>query len=163
MHRLLEECLPDGVYVECTLARLGTDGAVTITPAGGTRFLLRRGGRVELVRLRGGWLGLLPPSAKDQHALTLAAGDELLLGTDGFFDQLAALGEPVPGDLQRPSSFRPLFDHARDLLQRALKAAPQVDDITLVLLRRRAEEDERTVAVPFPGPAGRNGGGHVSM
>jgi serine phosphatase RsbU (regulator of sigma subunit) len=161
MHRLLEECLPDGVYVECTLARLGPDGAVAISPAGGSRVLLRRGGRVELVRLRGGWLGLLPPSAGDQHAVTLAAGDELLLGTDGFFDQLAALGEPVPAELQQLSTFRPLFDHARDLLQRALKATPQIDDITLVLLRRRGE-DERAV-LPFLGPAGRNGGGHVPM
>ena len=117
MHRLLEECLPDGVFVECTLARLRPDGAVTISPAGGTRFLLRRGGRVELVRLRGGWLGLLTPLDRDRHDLRLAAGDELLLGTDGFFDQLAVLGEPMPGDLQRLSNFRPLFDQARDLLE----------------------------------------------
>jgi hypothetical protein len=162
MHGLLEECLPDGVFVECTLARLSHDGAVTIIPAGGTRFLLRRGGRVELVRLRGGWLGLLPPSARDQHSLTLDAGDELLLGTDGFFDQLATLGEPVPADLKRPSNLRPLFDHVRELLQSALRVAPQVDDITMVLVRRRAADAE-PATLPFPGPAGRNGGGDVPM
>ncbi len=157
MHRLLEECLPDGVFVECTLARLGTDGTVTVAPAGGTRFLLRRAGRVELVKLRGGWLGLLPPSAKDQHTLTLAAGDEVLLGTDGFFDQLAALGESA-GDLRRVSPLRSLFDHANELLRQALKKTPQEDDVTLVLLRRRSADDDRPGVVPFPG---RNGGGHV--
>jgi hypothetical protein len=160
MHRLLEQCLPDGVFVECTLARLGLSGEVTVAPAGGTRFLLRRGGRVELVKLRGGWLGLLPPSSKDQHVFQLAAGDELLLGTDGFFDQL---NEPATKDLQGASNFRPLFDHARELLRRALQTQPQLDDITLVLLRRRDKDDDRPATVPFPGPQERIGGGHVPV
>ncbi len=155
MHRLLEECLPDGVFVECTLVRLGPEGTVTVAPAGGTRFLLRRGGRVELVKLRGGWLGLLAPAAKDQHVFRLARGDELLLGTDGFFDQLAALGETMTSELQRAPHVRPLLDHAQELLRRALQKTPQIDDITLVQLRRRAPEEDR--------PAGRNGGGHVPV
>ncbi len=42
MHDLLRDCLPDGIYVECTLVRLAVDGEATIAPAGGTRVLLRR-------------------------------------------------------------------------------------------------------------------------
>ena len=163
MHRLLAECLPEGVFVESTLVRLDPGGAVTIAPAGGTRFLVRRGGRVEMVKLRGGWLGLLEPSANDQHFLNLAAGDEMLLGTDGFFDQLFELGEPAASALQRASNQRPLFDQAHDLLRRALRAAPQQDDITLVLLQRRSAEEEGPATLPFPGPSERNGRGDVPV
>src|SRR5205823_5937895 len=99
-----------------------------------------------------------PPSANDQHVLKLAAGDELLLGTDGFFDQIAELGETATSNLQRQSSLPSLFDQARELLRRALQATPQNDDITLVLLRRRSAPDDRRATLPFPGPAGRNGG-----
>jgi hypothetical protein len=141
MHQLLESCLPDGVFVECTLARLTPDGEATLAPAGGTRFLLRRrGGRPDLKKLRGAWLGLHAPHAEDQHTLTLADGDELLLGTDGAFDSLADHGGDVPSDA--PS----LLDAVRAVLREALRDGPQKDDITLVLLRRRP---------PLPGPGGR--------
>lgn len=145
MHELLESCLPEGVYAECTLVRLSPEGEATVAPAGGTRLLLRRQGEpASLLKLRGGWLGLLPPSSADQRSWTLAEGDELLLGSDGAFDHLAELdGAGVPG---RPTEAS-LLEDVRRLLRQALKRGPQKDDITLVSLRRVGAG--RTAAVPI--------------
>ena len=135
MHELLEPCLPEGVYAECTLVRLSPEGEATVAPAGGSRLLLRRqGGPADLLKLRGGWLGLVPPSPADERSWTLAAGDELLLGTDGAFDHLAEMnGAGLP---DQPPAVSLLADVQR-LLRLALRQGPQKDDITLVLLRRR--------------------------
>jgi hypothetical protein len=139
MHDLLQECLPEGVYVECTLARLGPEGEVVVAPAGGSRLLLRRGrGRPDLLKLRGSWLGLGAPSAGDQHTWVLDDGDELLLGTDGVFDQLADHGETaVVEHLGSPGQAGTLIEGVHHLLREALEREPQKDDITAVLLLRR--------------------------
>jgi hypothetical protein len=141
MHDLLRDCLPEDVYVECTLLRLTPDGEVTVAPAGGSRLLLRQRGanRIDLLKLRGLWLGFERPLAEDQHSYTLQAGDELLLGTDGVFDQLLDyVGEgrdlvPVVAGAMRD---RGLLDAVEEVLQRALKTEPQKDDITVVTIRR---------------------------
>ena len=141
MHDILHDNLPDGVYAECTLLRLGPDGQVTVAPAGGSRLLLRRAGQreVELLRLRGPWLGLERPSVAEEQTCTLQPGDELLVASDGVFDQLieyagasTGLGRLVSAALGTGS----LMDAVRDVLERALRARPQKDDITLVLCRR---------------------------
>jgi hypothetical protein len=135
MHDLLEDCLPEGVFLECTLVRLGPDGTVTVGPAGATRLLLRRGDapRPDFHRLRGTWLGLQAPEFADQQSWVLEQGDELLLATDGIFDQLDEVGEEDP--FATPGS---LFEGVRACLDRALALAPQKDDMTMVLLRRRS-------------------------
>ena len=145
MHDLLESCLPEGVYAECTLVRLSPEGEATVAPAGGTRLLLRRQGEpASLLKLRGGWLGLLPPSPADQRSWSLSEGDELLLGSDGAFDHLAELdGAGVPG---RPTEAS-LLEDVRRLLRQALNRGPQRDDITLVSLRRVGAG--RTAALPI--------------
>ena len=53
--------------------------------------------RADLLKLRGTWLGLRAPTARDQQTWRLDAGDELLLGTDGMFDQFGGhqLGNAV--------------------------------------------------------------------
>jgi hypothetical protein len=136
MHDLLEDCLPEGVFLECTLVRLGADGAVTVGPAGATRLLLRRGAapRPDFHRLRGTWLGLQAPDFADQQSWVLEQGDELLLATDGIFDQLDEATEEEL--LDSPGS---LIEGVRACLDRALALAPQKDDMTMVLLRRRSE------------------------
>jgi serine phosphatase RsbU (regulator of sigma subunit) len=144
MHDLLESCLPEGVYVECTLVRLDAAGQATAAPAGGSRLLLRRqGGASDLLKLRGGWLGLFPPSPADEKSWTLAEGDELLLGTDGAFDHLPAT---VGG--QSGSASANLMEDIRRLLREALHHGPQKDDITLVLLRRRLAAERPVDSTP---------------
>jgi serine phosphatase RsbU (regulator of sigma subunit) len=152
MHDLLEDCLPEGVYVECTLVRLDREGEAVVAPAGGTRLLLRRGeGRPDLHKLRGTWLGLARPSVEDQKHLALADGDELLLGSDGLYDQLIAhLGGEVEEHLGSSAGQATLFEAVHRLLGQALQREPQKDDITMVLLRRR---DRSASGVPGTTPA----------
>jgi hypothetical protein len=136
MHDLLADSLPDGVFLECTLARLGPDGSTTVAPAGGTRLLLQRGGETGLVKLRGAWLGLRPPGREEQHLVALASGDELVLATDGVFDQLEDEGG-FDAVLVGPSLGQTLFERVSLMLDRSLEKAPQKDDLTMVQLRRR--------------------------
>jgi sulfur transfer complex TusBCD TusB component (DsrH family) len=138
MHELLRDCLPEGIYLECTLVRLEPDGKTTVVPAGGTRlFLAAVSQHPVLVKLRGAWLGLRAPSSEEQHTLSLNHGDELLLATDGVFDQL----DPNAIDaLVRRHPRGTLFEVLRDMLERSLASEPQKDDITLVLLRRRSDD-----------------------
>jgi serine phosphatase RsbU (regulator of sigma subunit) len=140
MHDLLRDCLPEGVYVECTLLRLSPEGEAMIAPAGGSRVLLRRAatGRRSLLKLRGAWLGLRRPEAGEQRTWRLDAGDELVLGTDGLFDQFADHNGPEMTQVlsEVPETERLQYELQRRL-QEALRRVPQKDDITMVLLRRR--------------------------
>jgi hypothetical protein len=164
MHDLLEDCLPEGVFLECTLVRLDESGQATVSPAGGSRLLLGRQRRsVDLVKLRGAWLGLRAPTPEEQHCLELGPGDELVLATDGVYDQLEDLGGigNLAGEGQAPRGS--LFEAVRAWLERALQSGPQKDDITLVLLRRRHPANgSETLPLPLrPGEA--RGGDHVPV
>jgi hypothetical protein len=146
MHRQLSDSLPEGIFLECTLARLGPDGEAVVSPAGGTRLLVRRGQRPpELVKLRGAWLGLAAPSTDDQYHLRLGPGDELILATDGAFDQLEDHGGI--DSFARKASGASLFDAFRDRLEESLQHGPQKDDVTLVMVRRR---EASPVVLKFP-------------
>jgi hypothetical protein len=151
MHEILADCMPEGIYLECTLVRLLQGGEVTVVPAGGIRLVVRSGaGRPSLVKLRGAWLGLRAPSLDEQCTLALSHGDELLLATDGVFDQLEDDGGPDV--VLEPNPDESLFDNVRELLERSLQRGPQRDDITMVLVRRRAAQ-EATTTLPFSGSA----------
>jgi hypothetical protein len=156
-HQLLASILPDGVYVEGTLLKLQPGGDVLVQPAGGTRLLLRRQGVTvpELLKYRGFWLGLMPPTADDQQRLRLGPGDELIAGTDGLFDQIDGHeGRDLDAHL-RSASTAELFDWITGLVRDSLEAGPQKDDITLLLLCRRsparlAREGSSTRAADVP-------------
>jgi hypothetical protein len=166
MHDLLKDCLPDGVYVECTLVRLHTDGEVVAAPAGGSRLLLRRGRQETplLLKMRGAWLGLIRPSPNDQRTWMLEDGDELLLATDGLFDQLY---EHSPIDvvkrLGRIAGGASLFERVRALLYQALEQTPQKDDITMVLVRRHGRVAEAAVSRPHGDLSSPNGTADVPV
>jgi hypothetical protein len=139
----LELVLPAEIFVEALLGRFSSSGEVLLAAAGGCHPILRRSGicEVEFHRLSGCFLGL-EIGGRDQCSWTLDPGDELLLATDGLFDQPcgdqrrlnARLPERV-GD--RLSAGRDLHDAVIEVLGEALCAAPQQDDITVVTLRRR--------------------------
>jgi hypothetical protein len=144
LHETLEGCLPEGVYVEACLARLAPSGQVVLASAGGTRLLVRTGPQRELTlhAVRGRWLGLAPPDESDQRTWELAVGDELLLGSDGLFDQLA-LSERRADALEALNGSS-LLEAVRGALREALRDQPQRDDISAVAvrLRTRAEQEE---------------------
>lgn len=147
MHEQLADSLPEGIFLECTLARLDPGGEAVVSAAGGTRLLLRRGGRPpELIRLRGAWIGLAAPALEDQRSFQLNEGDELILATDGAFDQLDELGG-ISWFTDGGSRGATLFEDFRDRLEDSLARGPQKDDVTLVLLRRR---EASPVMLKFP-------------
>jgi serine phosphatase RsbU (regulator of sigma subunit) len=139
MHQLFEECFPEGIYVEGTLVRLDRDGTVTVAPAGGTRLLLHRSGaaKSDQITIRGSWLGLAAPHPRDQHTWRLEPGDELVLATDGLFDQLADHPGDEPGAWLQTSG-NGVFEQVKEQLHEALRQQSQKDDITVVALRRLA-------------------------
>ena len=155
MHDLLADCLPDGIFLEATLVRLGEDGSAVVVPAGGTRLLLhpaRR--RPDLVKLRGAWLGLRAPTRDEQHTLRLDPGDEVVLITDGVFDQLDDAGGLEAVTRVVSSRRGALFAALGDALERSVANGGQKDDITMVLLRRREPADRPVAILPFPGARG---------
>jgi hypothetical protein len=153
LHYLLEDCLPEGVYVEASLAHLGPDGQATVLPAGACRILVRRRGLTDIAyhALSGSWLGLCRPSAADQRSWSLGVGDELLLATDGLFDQLRwrGRGPADPATLLAPLHGQaPLLEAVQRALHTALRDRLQVDDITAVALRRSALSREDFLNLP---------------
>jgi hypothetical protein len=151
MHELLSDSLPEGIFLEATLVRLAPDGETVVVPAGGTRFVVRSNGRSpDVVKLRGSWLGLFPPSPEQEHRLHLAEGDELLLVTDGAFDQLDEQGglDALAREWRGGSTFETL----RRLLEQALSRGPQKDDITVVWLER-TDPGVKGNLLRFPGAA----------
>jgi hypothetical protein len=141
MHEMLEDTLPEGVFVEATLARFGPDGAVTAVPAGGSQVLVRlhQARTLNVHTLTGSWLGLAPPELGDQHAWALGPGDELLLGSDGLFNQLTDHGRNAAAFSTMTCSQRcpdSLFQLVRAALEQALEHTPQADDITIFSARR---------------------------
>jgi hypothetical protein len=161
MHKQLCESMPDGIFLEGTLVRLDSAGRATIVPAGATRMLVRRGrGRPELLKLRGAWLGLRAPGHDDQHTLSLDHGDELLLATDGLFEQLEEHGGEVALASNPPGA---LFDAIRERIEQSLANEPQKDDITMVLLRRRAPQEDFAPTLPIRPTVTSNGAGDVPV
>lgn len=155
MHAMLEDSLPEGNYVECTLACLSPSGRLVVAPAGGTRFLLRQGSEApQLVKLRGTWLGLHPPSAADQRTWQLADNHELVLGTDGLFDHLAERDEGAVLKKLGERAGASLFEALRELLRGALARGPQKDDITLIRLCRAPAQARSGAPRPSTAEAG---------
>ena len=170
MHDLVSDCLPDGIFLECLLARLDPRGKMTFSPAGGARVMVRYGSQSPgMMKLRGSWLGLKAPTCDEQREIQLGAGDEVLLTTDGVFDQLEDHGG-AEGIFDRPATrMTSLLVSFREGIERSLANEPQKDDITMVLLRYQDGQgesdgvDEGPITLPFPGGKSSFGRGDVPV
>jgi serine phosphatase RsbU (regulator of sigma subunit) len=138
----LQSVLPDETFVEAVVGRFCSSGEVFLAAAGSCLPILRRSGicRAEFHALGGCLLGL-EIGGRDQCSWTLDPGDELLLATDGLFDQpcgdqrlQARLPECVGNRL---TDGRGLHGAVIEVLGEVLCSIPQHDDITIVTLRRR--------------------------
>ncbi len=131
-----------GSYATLVAARLHGDGSLELTNAGHPRPLLadRRG--VRPVEGAGLPLGLFEEAEYSARRLQLAAGDTLLLYTDGWTEASTARGEYGVGraaaalgaaaQLPLPE----LLAACRDDMERYLAGGARSDDFTLMALRR---------------------------
>jgi Stage II sporulation protein E (SpoIIE) len=140
--RDLEQVLPDDLFVEAVLGRFTSAGEAVLAAAGGSHPILRRSkaSHPEFHTLSGCLLGL-EVGSRDQCSWSLDNGDELLLATDGLFDQPSSAQERLGKRLaerceEQLVSGRDLHGAVLEILRRVLEANVQHDDITVITLRR---------------------------
>jgi serine phosphatase RsbU (regulator of sigma subunit) len=151
LHKTNEVIQPDirrGMFVTMFYAVLNaSENTLTCANAGHNAAFLARGGKVLEIAPEGIALGLVPAHQfyVDELVVGLEAGDLLALYTDGVTEAMNAANEEYGDD-----RFKAALARAAGLpLERALQAllddvkafvagAPPHDDITLVLLRRKA-------------------------
>jgi hypothetical protein len=134
--RELSRYLPIGVFVEATAARLDPSGQVSVGGAGDIQVISRQyeARSIALHRFGGPYLGFDIPAARSQRSWQLDPGDELLLATDGFFDQPTHNGllvENLPA-LHARHHKSSLLSTFQSVLGRVWAEHPQFDDTTLV-------------------------------
>jgi hypothetical protein len=141
--KTLERVLPEGVFVEAVLGRFTETGEACLAAAGGCRPILKRAksSEVEFHTLRGTFLGL-EIGERDQTAWRLEHGDELLMATDGLFDQPydteQRLGARLEELVRKPSGVdMSLHEIVLKILQITLRRSAQFDDIMVVTVRHR--------------------------
>jgi sigma-B regulation protein RsbU (phosphoserine phosphatase) len=146
VNRLFWEATNGSSYATLIAMRLHPDGRVEMANAGHPRPLLadRRG--VRPVEGSGLPLGLFAAAGYDSRELRLAAGETLLLYTDGWTEATAGeLGADeeygigrAAAALRRASRSSPteLIAACREDLTEFLGAAPSQDDVTLLAVRR---------------------------
>jgi hypothetical protein len=140
----LLECLPEGLFVEATVARFCADPQGEVSAAaGGKSLVLRRGkgqGAVDWRVLGGHYLGLGLGGSYDQEVWPLLVGDEVLLSSDGLLDQpsgeqkLEAVLKPPVLPIDYSGN---LHEAVVRLVEEALGKHSQHDDITVLSVRRR--------------------------
>ncbi len=149
INSLIAQDLKDGRFITMCIALLSEDGRLEIISAGhGPTLLYRAAGRtIEQFAGNGVPLGVLPDEHYGPHATrALAAGDVLVMLTDGFFEYPRA-GDHRQFGIERVC--QALLDSAtlpaREILERldgqvrAFAAGnPQPDDMTAVVIRRLA-------------------------
>jgi hypothetical protein len=141
--RELETVLPDDLFVEAVLGRFGSTGEAVLAAAGGFHPILRhsRAGDLEFPSLSGCFLGL-ELGERDECSWSLEDGDELLLATDGLFDQPSSaqdrlgnrLAEHCRNELARTAD---LHGAVLGVLGRVLGEHAQHDDITVITVLRQ--------------------------
>jgi hypothetical protein len=140
----LQACLPDGLFLEATVARFAAQpqGQVQVAAAGRSLVLGREAGQAAMWRedLGGPFLGLGLAGPRDQTAWPLAVGDEVLLASDGLLDQPA--GSQRLGAVLKPPALPchcacTLHEAVLGLLQQTWRDYPQRDDVTVLTVQRR--------------------------
>jgi sigma-B regulation protein RsbU (phosphoserine phosphatase) len=145
-HDLLHGSTADNKYVTAALLELApATGRASYVSAGHINSLLvRNSGEVVLLGSTGAPLGLLPPGMPyETTAVALEPGDCLVLCSDGVPDAQNESDEEFgEGRLTaivqegRRRSSTEIVSQVFDAIDRFAGAAPQFDDITLMVLRR---------------------------
>lgn len=146
--RRLEVCLPIGISVETTAARLCPSGEVLVAGSGPVIFRDDSEATLSVRRLGGPYLGwspqILPKGWRNgagvmpwqQARWQPEPDDEILFASDGLFDQ--GFQGPVQRLLQAvpmPRRKRSMFDLLTASLNGAAFVPPQKDDLTFVSIQ----------------------------
>jgi len=149
VNELLYSDMPDGMFVTTFFALLaGGSDSIAYCSAGHGPILILRRRTGERIRLSASTvpLGVLPRiDIEPQQPVSLEAGDILLLVTDGFFEAISRDGEQFGVDRLFDIVTRHADEPADTIIQRMVESlnaftggTPQADDLTAVLVRRRA-------------------------
>jgi sigma-B regulation protein RsbU (phosphoserine phosphatase) len=144
-NELLYVSTPGNKYVTAILLAVDpVTGACSYVNGGHTQgLLIRAGGRVEMLQATGLALGMFPDVSYEERTFHLNDGDLLALYSDGVTEALD-VGEEEFGDERLVASLRRVAGlPARDIVSAVLgdvesfaRAAPQYDDITLLVVKR---------------------------
>jgi serine phosphatase RsbU (regulator of sigma subunit) len=144
MDRELLDVLPEGVFVEATLGQFDaqSQGCARLCAAGYVAALLRSNS-LRFLQLWGMYLGLTAGTARTESEFDFDSGDELLMATDGLWDQPTdatgelQLREHLPEVLKDLSQNESVHDAVIAQLQQAIrKSGKQQDDICIVTVQR---------------------------
>ncbi len=152
--RRLEVCLPLGISVETTVARLCPSGVVTVAGSGPVIFRDDSESTLSVRRLGGPYLGW-PPQLMEkgwrnghgefpwlQCRLQPGPHDEIVIASDGLFGQ--GFQGPLQGLLHAVPTLRRkrwMYDLLTASLDGDAFVPPQLDDLTFVSIQRLHEGD----------------------
>ena len=135
------------MYVTAACVRASVDGAVEFSVAGHLPILRCRGGRVDELTTPQIPVGMFENYRFTSATVECVPGDLLALLTDGLtevFDRAdRELGIDAVKAIVAASAGRPLSEIAEAIVARARTHGPQLDDQTLLLIRRSDVEGRR--------------------
>lgn len=146
-NRRLKKDVKTGMFVALLYAVVdGPRHAVTLCSAGQTTPVFRAaaGGEVRLIETAGDTfpLGLLEDAAYEDTLLPMAAGDVLVLYTDGIVEAMSESNEMFGFNRlldtvkeSRAASAQGLLEEITGQVREFAGAAPQHDDLTLIVIR----------------------------
>jgi sigma-B regulation protein RsbU (phosphoserine phosphatase) len=144
LDREIHETTPDATYLTLFLAVLdGPEPLLRYVNAGhNAPYLLRTSGGLEALESTGRPLGLLPGGGYEEKSVALAAGDVLVLFTDGLLDAENESGEAFGAERlravierERARGFDGLLARVEAAVTEFRGRAEAPDDATLVVLR----------------------------
>ena len=144
----LAGCLPDGIFVETVIANAKVCGNVDLAAAGFVQFLTGLIPEVEDIKVGGAYLGIRSPESFSERSQTLKPNHELVLATDGVFEQPdgARLLRDTIRDRVNSSGNHSVHQAVLEVVETMLLQHPQRDDLTIVTLRRRIDPESETDA-----------------
>jgi phosphoserine phosphatase RsbU/P len=141
LHEFLKPLLPSNRFATAVIGWLGNDGTMTIVNAGHCPpMLVRANGSIEEIDSTGPVVGIMSSSRWTSMTLTLDAGDQLILYSDGVIEAASPDGEEfgVEGIMRA----LPTSSYARDVASAIHEAASRhaagarYDDLTLLVIGR---------------------------
>jgi len=142
LNTVLPEVKEQHMYATFSGFRLGADGSVNYALAASPPLLQWHASRsaISNTEVEQFPLGLLPVPSFDGHTLQMAAGDVLVVATDGILEVRNKPGEEFGverlKDLIAINATETLLELARKILTSAHAHGAQFDDQTILLVRR---------------------------